>query len=423
MPASCPSSARPRLLVLSSLFPHAGTPMAGLFVRERMFRVGRELPIMVVSPRPWFPGQGLLRRVKPGYRLPAPVHEKQSGVDVYFPRFLALPGIGRRFDSLMMALASWRCLRRLGVTASLDVIDAHFGYPDGHAATLLGRWLERPVVITLRGTEPGHAQVPALRRRLTQGLLAATRVFAVSDSLRRAALDLGVSPDKTRVVGNGVALETFCREDRAAARTRLGLPLKAPLLISVGGLVERKGFHRVIELLPALQKRHPGLRYLIIGGPSPEGDFGPQLRQQVSHLGLEDCVVFCGPQPPAELRWALSAADVFVLATRNEGWANVFLEAMACGLPVITTDVGGNREVVCDEELGCVVPFGDAEALCEAVDRALRIPWKREQIVAYAQDNAWETRVRVLVDEFRRIADHAPGPKGVTTAQRVPANF
>jgi len=244
--------------------------------------------------------------------------------------------------------------------------------------------------------------------------MAATRVFAVSDSLRRVAIELGVPEQKTRVVGNGVSLEVFRREDQAAARARLGLPHAAPVLVSVGGLVERKGFHRVIELLPQLRERHPGLRYLVVGGPSPEGDWGPRLRDQVSQLGLEECVVFCGPRPPAELRWLLSAADVFVLATSNEGWANVFLEAMACGLPVVTTDVGGNTEVVCREELGVVVPFGDARLLRAAIERALSTPWNRERIMAYANENAWETRVRVLVDEFRRIA----AIKRPTTDQR-----
>jgi teichuronic acid biosynthesis glycosyltransferase TuaC len=77
-------------------------------------------------------------------------------------------------------------------------------------------------------------------------------------------------------------------------------------------------------------------------------------------------VHFLGALPPDELKWPLSASDVFVLATRNEGWANVFLEAMACGLPVVTTDVGGNAEVVCRDELGSIVPFGDRVALQQA---------------------------------------------------------
>jgi teichuronic acid biosynthesis glycosyltransferase TuaC len=176
------------------------------------------------------------------------------------------------------------------------------------------------------------------------------------------------------------------------------------VLISVGGLVERKGFHRVIECLPSLRERFPGLQYLVVGGASAEGDWGARLRELVTYLKLDDVVRFLGSIAPAELKVPLSAADVFVLATRNEGWANVFLEAMACGLPVVTTDVGGNAEVVSDPELGTIVPFGDGEALRNALERALQTNWDRQRILAYAQANSWEQRVGVLVSNFQSLA-------------------
>jgi hypothetical protein len=103
----------PRLIVFSSLFPNATQPNAGLFIRERMFRVGKQLPLVVVSPKPWFPGQGLIRLFRPHYR-PMPARtEIQAGVEVIFPRFLAIPGLLRGLDSLFMALASYFTLRRL----------------------------------------------------------------------------------------------------------------------------------------------------------------------------------------------------------------------------------------------------------------------------------------------------------------------
>lgn len=109
--------------------------------------------------------------------------------------------------------------------------------------------------------------------------------------------------------------------------------------------------------------------------------------------------------PSAELKWPLSAADVFVLSTSNEGWANVFLEAMACGLPVVTTDVGGNAEVVCRPELGRIVPFGQSGALLDALRSALSQPWDRAAIRAYAVENAWDQRVNCLIEEFMTIIE------------------
>lgn len=408
----------PPIVVFSSLFPTARQPLAGVFIKERMRRVAALLPVTVVSPQPWFPLQALLRLRWSNYRPVRPPHEVIDGLDVHRPRYFALPGALRRMDGLMMALGALPTVLRLARNGRVGVIDAHFGYPDGYAATLLARWLKVPSTITLRGTEHGHSAKPALRQRLQRGLRAATRVFSVSDSLRQIALTLGVPVERTRVIGNGVDLTNFRVLPRDESRRRLGLPEHARVLVSVGGLVERKGFHRVIECLPALRERFPDLHYLIAGGPSPEGDWTDKLREMVQALGLQQCVHFLGPVAPKDLSGTLSAADVFVLATRNEGWANVFLEAMACGLPVVTTRVGGNAEVVCREDLGTVVPFGDATALREAIAAALLRDWDRTAIRRYAEANSWDERITVLVEEFRALGTRREDAQAV---QRVVA--
>ena len=129
--------------------------------------------------------------------------------------------------------------------------------------------------------------------------------------------------------------------------------------------------------------------------------------------------MFLGTLAPEDLKVPLSAADVFVLSTHNEGWANVFLEAMACGLPVVTTDVGGNAEVVANAKLGILVPFGHPDKLAQAIADALDREWDRDAIVAHAKSNGWDRCVSVLVDEFAAIvARHAgtrvpkPAPPG-----------
>lgn len=397
---------RIELIVFSSLFPSAARPGAGLFIRERMFRVAQHRPLAVVSPQPWFPGQSLIRLLHPGYRPQAPALEVQHGIRVYHPRFLSVPGLLRRFDGWSMALGSYFLLRNLHREGA-RLLDAHFTFPDGEAATRLGRWLGLPVTITLRGTEVPHSKHSVLRRRLSRTFGAATRLFSVSDSLRRLAIKLGAAPDKIEVVGNGIDTSRFHPVDRTVARGRYGIPENARALISVGGLVERKGMHRVIDCLPSLIERYADLHYLIVGGASPEGDMRPELTAQVARLGLVGHVHFLGALPPDELKWPLSASDVFVLATRNEGWANVFLEAMACGLPVVTTDVGGNAEVVCRDVLGSIVPFGDANALEHALDAALNKDWDRAAILDYAQANQWDKRVAQLIRAFDGIMNAA----------------
>src|SRR3569832_413366 len=394
---------RPRLVVFSTLFPHAAQPNAGVFIRERMFRVGKKLPITVVSPRAWFPLQGLIRRFRSQFRPPARAYEIQQGIEIFRPRFFSFPGVGRSLDGLFMAVGSYAVLRRLRGKGRVDILDAHFAYPDGYAAPLLGWWLDIPVTITLRGTEVPQSRDAARRARIVKALNRAVRVFSVADALKQYVGALGVDKDKILVVGNGVDSERFRPIAKQTTQETHGKPADVPVIITVGGLVERKGFHRVMEVLPNLRLKFPDTRYLIVGGASAEGDKKTHQKTQATRHKHSDAVHFLGPLPPEDLHVPLSAADVFVLSTRNEGWANVLLEAMACGLPVVTTDVGGNREVVCNEKLGTIVPFGNAEALAQALADALARPWNRRDIIAHARDNDWTHRVAVLSDEFERI--------------------
>lgn len=396
-------SPQPRLVVFTMLFPHVGQPNAGVFIRERMFRVGQELPLVVVAPVPWFPGQAILRKWRSHFRPPAPSFEQQQGFAVYHPRFLSIPGLFKSLDGLFMALGSVLTLWRLKRQFGFNLIDAHFAYPDGYAATLLGKWFRVPVTITLRGTEVRHSSRRHLRPLLLKALHRASRIFAVATALKTHVENLGIPSEKIQVTGNGVDLVKFQPVPQAQARRQLKLPLDAPIIVSVGGLVERKGFHRVIDCLPVLQQRFPGIHYLIVGGPGAEGDMSAALQQQVARLNLQSQVHFLGILPPEQLKVPLSAADVFVLATGNEGWANVFLEAMACGLPIVTTAVGGNAEVINRPELGYLVPFGDEAALTEAIAAALTGPWDRQAIIAYAHSNTWDKRVKTLIGEFNAI--------------------
>ncbi|MDD5579519.1 MAG: glycosyltransferase [Methylobacter sp.] len=395
--------AEPKLLVFSSLFPSQRRPNAGVFIRERMFRVKQEIPVVVVSPVPWFPFQEVIRYWKPNFRPQPDKHEEQEGVQVYFPRFLSIPGLFKSWDGFFMALGSLPTLSKL--RKQFNIIDAHFAYPDGYAATLLGNWLKIPVTITLRGTEVPLTKMQGRKKRMLAAIKNAKRVFSVADSLKQHVVSLGAEKDKIRVIGNGVDVAKFYPLDKKVARDQLEIPANAKVLVSVGGLVDRKGFHRVIEVLPEMVTQYPQLIYLIVGGDSPEGNIKERLENQVKALKLEENVRFLGAYPSEKLKTPLSAADVFVLATANEGWANVFLEAMACGLPVITTDVGGNKEVVNDNALGTVVPFGQSELLLMALLKGLEIEWDRPRIIQYARENAWDTRVEILVEEFQRVAD------------------
>ncbi len=403
-----PDSRRPRLVVFTRVYPNAAQPNLGLFVRERMRRVAEHLDVVVVAPAPWFPFQGLLGRLRPHSRPPLPAFEQQGSIRIYHPRFFCIPGTLKWTDGFFLALGCLPLLRRLKRDFRFDIIDAHFVYPDGVAARWLAKWLRCPYTITLRGSLTRFESSALHRRQIDAALTDAARVFSVADSLRQDAIRWGQAPDHVQVIGNGANLERFFPENQELARRRLHLPEKGRLLVSVGGLTERKGFHRVIATLPELLKRHPDLHFVIAGGATPEGDNEAQLREQVQHLGLGERVSFLGQVAPEQLRFVYSAGDLFVLATRFEGWANVFLEASACGLPIVTTNVGGNAEVVSSEQVGLLVPYGDHDALRDAILDALSRGWDREAILSHARANAWETRIPQLVAAFERIVAVPP---------------
>ena len=392
----------PNILVFSTLFPSSSQPNAGVFIRERMFRVGQHLSLSVVSPIAWFPLQHLIRLIKPHFRPSVAIKEVQQGINVYHPKFFSIPGVLKRFDGLFLALSTYQYVKKMHQEKPIDIVDAHFAYPDGYAATLIGKWLNIPVTITLRGTEKRHLD-SALKKQVLKALDNATQVFSVSDSLKQLAISAGAQEQKIRVVGNGVDTHKFYPLAKSEMRATLNLAEDAKVLVTVGGLVERKGFHRVIDCLPSLISHFPTLKYLIVGGASAEGNWEEKLKQQVKDLNLESHVIFLGPQPPDKLKNILSAADIFVLATRNEGWANVLLEAMACGLPIVTTDVGGNAEVVCSEKLGTIVPFCDEASLNKAIHEALVKDWDIQYLIDYAKENSWDKRVEVLVKAFKHI--------------------
>jgi glycosyltransferase involved in cell wall biosynthesis len=390
-----------RLLVLSSLFPSDAQPAAGLFIRERMFRVARKREVVVVAPQPWFPGQGLVRLFRPHFRPMAKRWERMQGIEVHRPRFLCVPYVLKWTDGWFMALGVYFTARRLIKEKRLNLLDAHFGYPEGFAGSLLGRWLRMPMIVTLRGKEERQLREP-VAAALRHAIRSATRVITVSEALKDVATSVGASADRVTVVGNGIDLEKFSPVPREEARSALRLPPDAKVMVSVGTLVERKGFHRVFDAMPELLIRFPNLHYLVVGGGGPEGDMSPRLRAQVASLGLTDRVHFLGPYAPADLKIPLSAADVFVLATAYEGWANVFLEAMACGLPVVTTRVGGNAEVVAGEHLGRLFDLDDHQGLVAALDDALAADWDRERIMSYARSNTWDRRIDMLLVEYAK---------------------
>jgi glycosyltransferase involved in cell wall biosynthesis len=386
-----------RVVVLSRVFPSTQQPTYGVFVKERVRRVAARCPLTVVAPVPWFPFNRLLRGVE---RTPDTTVDMLDGMVVHRPRVLSPPRWGKCLDGFLYAGGLLPFFARLRRRIPFDLIDAHFAYPDGVAAVLLGKALGCPVVITVRGDEARLVRF-ALRRPQLRFALRSARVIAVSDFLRRLVADLGVPTDRVRVIPNGVDVSRFHPSARAVARAQLGLPQDRTILLAVGSLTELKGHHRVLEILPELLSRRSELLYVIVGNDAGGESWRAKIENQVRAQGLAANVRLAIARPHEEIPSWMAAADLFCLATQREGCCNAIIEALACGLPVVTTRVGGNPELVREGEDGLLVPFWDAAAFSAAVLAALERQWDRPAIAARASRLGWDDVATALLEEYR----------------------
>jgi glycosyltransferase involved in cell wall biosynthesis len=371
-----------RLLTFSTLYPNNMRPNHGIFVENRLRHLiadGRA-SATVVAPVPWFPSRSP-RFGEWAAHAGVVAVETRHGIEVRHPRFPAVPMIGMSTAPYLLYRAVLPAVRRLLVAGQrFDAIDAHYAYPDGVAAVWLGRALGLPVVVTARGTDlnliPRYALPRALLRRM---ITDAAALVAVSAALKQALVSLGAPGSKVTVLRNGVDTSLFRPGDRVAARAALGLT--RPTLLSVGLLIERKGHHRVIEAMTQL----PDFDLLIVG----EGPEHEHLAALISQLDLEQRVRLLGARPHADLPPIYGAADILVLASSREGWANVLLEAMACGTPVVASNIWGNPEVVGEPAAGVLADENTPDGIAAAVRRlSVQLP-PREATRAYAERFDW----------------------------------
>lgn len=379
-------SDRRRIITFSNLYPSAAMPRHGTFVQERMQRVvdGQDdLELTVVSPVPAVPR--LLARGEHAAVRGLPACETVGGVLVHHPRYFHLPGLSLGRQAERMARAALPVVRELA-RGHRCVLDAHYVYPDGVAAVRIGVELRIPCLVTARGTDVNLLAAQAVVAPQVRAAMPQARaLLAVSEALRqRFAAVAGVDASRVELVRNGVDLTRFQPGDATAARARLGLPDGVPLLLGVGRLVPGKGFHLAVQALPLLP---PQVQLVLVGdGPEREG-----LRRAAPHGRLH----LLGSRSRAEVALALQACDLLVLPSAREGWPNVVTEALASGLPVVATAVGGIPEIVAEAVAGELVG-AEVEALAAAVRRQLQRGDCRRAIADYARRYSWDEPIARL---------------------------
>ena len=381
------------IVTFTNLFPSSVLPTHGLFVQERMRRVAAAsgLPWCVVAPVPdvvW-----PLRTAAYRQWAKVPLQETWQGAAVQHPRYRHWPGLSLRRQARAMAAGARATVTALARTSRI-VLDAHYLWPDGVAAAQLAQELGVPFTMTARGSDLNVvAQDPVVAAGIAAAARRAHACCAVSRALGdRFAAVAGLPRQAIRDVRNGVDLERFHPGDSAAARRELGLPMTGRLVLGVGRLVAGKGFVLAAQALAAL----PDDVQLVLVGDGPE-------RPAIVASGKAR--VHClGALPPERVAVACRAADVLVLPSDREGWPNVVTEALASGLPVVATRVGGIPQILGEAPpawLGALVPPRDVAALAAALRTVLSAPADRAAVAAFAQRYGWAEPVAELVAVFR----------------------
>jgi glycosyltransferase involved in cell wall biosynthesis len=320
------------------------------------------------------------------------------GLTMHRPRYRVWPTAPQRRTPGAMSDALLPLLRRIRERFPFDVIDAEFFWPDGPAAMALSRALDIPFSIKARGSDIHvWGERPEARPQIVAAGCAADGLLAVSGAMKRSMVELGLPEERIRVHYTGVDRDLFVPVDRVASKRALGI--EGPLIVTAGALLGRKGPDLAIHALRLL----PGATLILVG----HGPERAALEALALRLGVGDRVRLLGGRPHNELpRW-LATADVTLLPTVSEGLANVWVESLSCGTPVVTTDVGGAREVIDRPEAGRLVPR-EPGAIAAAVREIIASPPDQQAVRRATEKFGWDRNAAELEAHLAALKERRP---------------
>lgn len=388
-----------RLLSIATLYPNAHTPRFGTFVARQLEALAArgDWQVTVINPigtPPFAPGR---------YRAlaDAAVSGSEHGVTVLRQRFTLIPAVGGPINPAMITRAVLPLARRLHAEQPFDLVDAQFFYPDGPAAATIAADLGLKLSIKARGADIQYwGGKTYARRRMLAAAGEAAGLLSVSEALAGDMAAIGLPREKITIHYTGLDRSRFRPQGRETARAeveaafQLGIPASAPVLATVGALIPRKGQVFVIEALPSLPSAH-----LLLVGKGPDEAV---LRAKAAALGVASRVHFLGSLDHALLPAVLSAADAMVLPASSEGLANAWVEALACGCPLVITDAGGARELVTGPDAGLIVERTSA-AIAAGVSAILKAPVPPERVAASAARFSWDANAVALAAYYEGL--------------------
>ena len=406
----CGEIGRLKITILTTSFPEYQGDVAGAFVAQLAEALAQQaLQVRVIAPHsPKTPKrETLLAEADRSLAI--------ERFQYFYPAAWERVGYGNGlFENLKASLAAKLGLlpfllaflaKMLRYRNSTDVY--HAQWIISGLVALAGRRIHRkPMVLTLRGSDLHfiHGKLlRALARHLFQQVTVTT---TVSEKLRREVLAFGIPADKVITIPNGVNCELFRPMPQAECRQRLNIPAQKKMMLWVARFVPVKGVEFLIQAMPAVLAAEPEALLVLVGG----GILEDAIRRQVRESGVAHAVNFAGKILLADIPLWLNAADVFVLPSLSEGRPNVILEAMACELPVVATNVGGVPELVTDGETGWLCPPANPEQLAAKLLDLLENQERRVNMGKAGRQRlfdlelSWEQCARRMKDVYARAA-------------------
>ncbi len=382
-----------RVLSLSTLFPSPERTGFGRFVARQFDALAKtgDIALTVINPVPL-----------PFWKSGGAPHYGSNAYPVIHLPFRTIPRFGVRWNPALIARAVLPIARQLHAETPFDLVDAQFFYPDGPAAARIANALGLPLSIKARGSDIHYWGGQPFA--LTDMLAAADQadgLLTVSDALGRDMAALGMAANKISTHYTGLDHALFYPRPMAQARADLaqatGIPPDGRLLVTVGNLIRLKGQALVIDALAQL----PHDVRLLLAGSGPDE---VSLKRAAAALGLADRVHIPGGLAPDVIASALSAASAMVLPSQSEGLANAWIEALACGAPLVITDVGGACEVVQSTDAGRIIER-NATSIASGIADLLASPPDRAATASHAARFSWEANAAQLAAHYQRLID------------------
>lgn len=343
-----------KILYISNLFPNPREPVRGVFNAQQVAALSKLCSISVIAPT-----------------VHDQTDELRDGVQIMHPRFHHVPLLSRPFNGWLFARAIESSIRR----TRFDIALASWAYPDAYGVMLVAGRLGFPFATMVQGSDVNVLfQNPARKRQILRALRGSRAVFCRSEALREA---LAVEGVEATTVYNGIHRDRFRPLDRGECCRKLGLDPNRKRVLYVGNLLPVKGPTYLAKAAAKL----PEAEVIFVGAGTEKFAAGR-------------CV---GARTHDEIPIWMNASDVLCLPSLSEGLPNVALEAMACGLPVVASRVGGVPEIVHEGESGLLVLPADFAALVAALRKALSTTWDRDAIVRSVARFDWDVNARTVL--------------------------